>query len=147
MPREGRLEPLIIRTGTVVVLGTVMSILDMTIVAVALRTLSHDFHVNINTIQWVTTGFLLSLAIVCVAIPLVRLVALPAARRLVTGAPHRPAAQRCGPARQPPPLPAVRSPPPRGRQAGPAPAAGGHCQSPAPHPGGDSARRRPRPRR
>lgn len=62
--REGRLEPQIIRTGTVVVLGTVMSILDMTIVAVALRTLSHDFHVNINTIQWVTTGYLLSLAIV-----------------------------------------------------------------------------------
>ena len=64
MPSENRLDPHIIRTGTVVVLGTIMSILDTTIVAVALRTLSHDFHVNINTIQWVTTGYLLSLAIV-----------------------------------------------------------------------------------
>jgi len=58
------LEPAIIRAGIVVVLGTIMSILDTTIVAVALHTLSGDFHVNVATIQWVTTGYLLSLAVV-----------------------------------------------------------------------------------
>lgn len=59
-----RLEPAIIKAGIVVVLGTIMSILDTTIVAVALHTLSGDFKVTVGTIQWVTTGYLLSLAIV-----------------------------------------------------------------------------------
>ena len=48
----------------VVVLGTIMAILDTTIVAVALATLARDFHTSINTIQWVTTGYLLALAVV-----------------------------------------------------------------------------------
>jgi EmrB/QacA subfamily drug resistance transporter len=61
---QQRLEPALIKAGIVVVLGTIMSILDSTIVAVALRTLSGDFHVNVSTIQWVTTGYLLSLAVV-----------------------------------------------------------------------------------
>jgi EmrB/QacA subfamily drug resistance transporter len=47
-----------------VVLGSIMSILDTTIVAVALATLGRDFHVSVSTIQWVTTGYLLSLAVV-----------------------------------------------------------------------------------
>jgi EmrB/QacA subfamily drug resistance transporter len=48
----------------VVVLGTIMAILDTTIVAVALATLGRDFHTSITTIQWVTTGYLLALAVV-----------------------------------------------------------------------------------
>jgi EmrB/QacA subfamily drug resistance transporter len=64
LPDQNRLEPAIIKAGVVVVLGTIMSILDTTIVAVALHTLSGDFKVNVDTIQWVTTGYLLSLAIV-----------------------------------------------------------------------------------
>jgi len=50
--------------ATVVVLGTMMSILDTTIVVVALDSLRKDFHVSLSTIQWVTTGYLLALAIV-----------------------------------------------------------------------------------
>ena len=46
------------------VLGTIMAILDTTIVAVALDTLSKDFKVSVSTIQWVTTGYLLALAVV-----------------------------------------------------------------------------------
>ncbi len=64
MARAPRLEPIIIKAGVVVVLGAVMSILDTTVVAVALRTLSHDFRVDVSTIQWVTTGYLLALAVV-----------------------------------------------------------------------------------
>ena len=40
-----------------------MSILDTTVVAVALATLSRDFHVSVTTIQWVST-YLLALAVV-----------------------------------------------------------------------------------
>jgi EmrB/QacA subfamily drug resistance transporter len=48
----------------VVVLGVFMSILDTTIVNVALATLARDLHASLTTIQWVATGYLLSLAIV-----------------------------------------------------------------------------------
>ena len=48
----------------VVVLGAIMSILDSTIVNVALDSLSRDLDAPLSTIQWVTTGYLLSLAIV-----------------------------------------------------------------------------------
>jgi EmrB/QacA subfamily drug resistance transporter len=59
-----RLTPELRRTSTVVVLGSIMSILDTTIVAVALATLGRDFHVSVTTIQWVATGYLLALALV-----------------------------------------------------------------------------------
>ncbi|HEY5285781.1 MAG TPA: DHA2 family efflux MFS transporter permease subunit [Solirubrobacteraceae bacterium] len=48
----------------VVILGMVMSILDTTIVNVALRTLSHDLHSPLSQVQWVITGYLLALAAV-----------------------------------------------------------------------------------
>jgi EmrB/QacA subfamily drug resistance transporter len=50
--------------AAVVVLGVVMSLLDTTIVSVALDTLSRDLHSSLGTIQWVSTGYLLSLAMV-----------------------------------------------------------------------------------
>jgi EmrB/QacA subfamily drug resistance transporter len=58
------LTPELRRTSTVVVLGSIMSILDTTIVAVALATLARDFHTSVTTIQWVATGYLLALAMV-----------------------------------------------------------------------------------
>jgi EmrB/QacA subfamily drug resistance transporter len=51
-------------TATAVVLGTIMSILDTTIVVVALHDLQHAFGASLATIQWVTTGYLLALALV-----------------------------------------------------------------------------------
>ena len=48
----------------VAMLGAVMSILDTTIVNVALATLGTDLHANLATIQWVVTGYMLSLAAV-----------------------------------------------------------------------------------
>jgi EmrB/QacA subfamily drug resistance transporter len=50
--------------AVVVVLGVIMSILDTTIVNVALDALSRDLHSPLSTIQWVSTGYLLSLAMV-----------------------------------------------------------------------------------
>jgi EmrB/QacA subfamily drug resistance transporter len=62
--KDSVLTPELRRTSSVVVLGSIMSILDTTIVAVALATLARDFHVSITTIQWVTTGYLLALSVV-----------------------------------------------------------------------------------
>lgn len=57
-------DPVLRRLSIVVILGAIMSVLDTTIVNVALDTLARDFHTSVSTIQWVTTGYLLSLAIV-----------------------------------------------------------------------------------
>jgi EmrB/QacA subfamily drug resistance transporter len=48
----------------VVVLGTIMSILDTTVVNVAINTLASRFHTTLPTIQWVATGYTLALATV-----------------------------------------------------------------------------------
>jgi len=64
-PEAGdRIEAHVWRIAGVVILGMIMSILDTTIVNVALRTLGHDLHSTISQIQWVITGYLLSLAAV-----------------------------------------------------------------------------------
>jgi EmrB/QacA subfamily drug resistance transporter len=50
--------------AAVVVLGAVMSILDVTVVNVAIQSLSRDFDAPLATIQWVATGYTLALATV-----------------------------------------------------------------------------------
>jgi EmrB/QacA subfamily drug resistance transporter len=52
------------RVAVVVILGAIMSVLDTTIVNVALHDLSGDLHASLGSIQWVITGYLLSLAAV-----------------------------------------------------------------------------------
>ena len=62
-PRTGTgFDPLLKRLALVVVLGTIMSILDTTIVNVAIATLARDFRAPLSTVQWVSTGYLLALA-------------------------------------------------------------------------------------
>ncbi|HVU74607.1 MAG TPA: DHA2 family efflux MFS transporter permease subunit, partial [Mycobacteriales bacterium] len=58
------MDPELRRLGMVVILGTIMSILDVTIVIVAIDTLARDFHATLSTIQWVSTGYLLALSAV-----------------------------------------------------------------------------------
>ncbi len=59
-----RIEADVWRVSAVVILGSMMSILDTTIVNVALDTLGRDLHAQISQIQWVSTGYMLSLAAV-----------------------------------------------------------------------------------
>src|ERR671937_2448471 len=59
---EMRLDREILVLGAVVVVGTIMAILDATIVNVAIPTLGRDLHTSISTIQWVMTGYLLAFA-------------------------------------------------------------------------------------
>jgi EmrB/QacA subfamily drug resistance transporter len=59
---DDRLSPEIVRVAIVVIVGAIMSILDTTIVNVALESLSHDLDAPLSTIQWVASGYLLALA-------------------------------------------------------------------------------------
>ena len=45
-----------------VVLGAIMTILDTTIVNVAVNMLGSDLHTSLSTIQWVITGYMLALS-------------------------------------------------------------------------------------
>src|SRR5579884_955754 len=59
-----RIEAHVWRISAVVIVGSIMSILDTTIVNVALATLGRELHASIAEIQWVVTGYMLSLAAV-----------------------------------------------------------------------------------
>jgi EmrB/QacA subfamily drug resistance transporter len=59
-----KIEPWVWKISGIVILGSIMSILDTTIVNVALNTLGRELHSSIAQIQWVVTGYLLSLAAV-----------------------------------------------------------------------------------
>ncbi|HEY1359671.1 MAG TPA: DHA2 family efflux MFS transporter permease subunit [Thermoleophilaceae bacterium] len=59
-----RIDAHVWRISAVVIVGSIMSILDTTIVNVALETLGRELHSTIDDIQWVVTGYMLSLAAV-----------------------------------------------------------------------------------
>ncbi|MHB8235234.1 MAG: MDR family MFS transporter [Solirubrobacteraceae bacterium] len=61
---SARIEKHVWVISGVVILGMIMSILDTTIVNVALNTLSKDLHSPISQVQWVVSGYLLALAAV-----------------------------------------------------------------------------------
>ena len=72
-PRVGVMRELgrpVLAAAAVVVCGAVMTILDSTIVNVAIERLGVVFDARLSTIQWVSTGYLLALA---ATIPLARL--------------------------------------------------------------------------
>src|SRR5215472_7139672 len=52
----------IVLLAIVVILGTAMTVLDLTIVNVAIPTLGRDLSTPIATIQWVLTGYMLAFA-------------------------------------------------------------------------------------
>jgi EmrB/QacA subfamily drug resistance transporter len=58
------LDHALMMVAWVVVLGAIMSILDVTVVNVAINTLAREFHTTLPTIQWVSTGYTLALATV-----------------------------------------------------------------------------------
>jgi EmrB/QacA subfamily drug resistance transporter len=62
--REPVMDRALMLVATTVILGAIMSILDVTVVNVALNTLARDFHTSLTTVQWVSTGYTLALATV-----------------------------------------------------------------------------------
>ncbi|MBO0852787.1 MAG: DHA2 family efflux MFS transporter permease subunit [Nocardia sp.] len=59
-----KLDAAVFRVAGVVTLGAIMSILDVTVVTVALPTFQHVFHANYATVAWSMTGYTLALAAV-----------------------------------------------------------------------------------
>lgn len=62
-PRGDAVEPAVWHTVWTVLVGGTAVLLDTTIVAVALHTLATDLHASVATIQWVSTGYLLAMAV------------------------------------------------------------------------------------
>jgi EmrB/QacA subfamily drug resistance transporter len=60
-PSDGKVDPKVIKTGLILVVGVLAVVFDTTIVSVALHTLVIDLHSSVSTIQWVSTGYLLAL--------------------------------------------------------------------------------------
>src|SRR4051794_40444759 len=60
----GRIDAYVWRISAVVIVGSIMSILDTTIVNVALSSLGRELHSTVAEIQWVVTGYMLALAAV-----------------------------------------------------------------------------------
>jgi EmrB/QacA subfamily drug resistance transporter len=59
-----KIDAYVWRISAVVIIGSIMSILDTTIVNVALATLGRELHDSVANIQWIVTGYMLSLAAV-----------------------------------------------------------------------------------
>lgn len=64
VPEPVSIPPHVKRIAIVVILGAIMSVLDTTIVNVALQSLSVDLAAPLDQIQWVVTGYLLAIAAV-----------------------------------------------------------------------------------
>ena len=58
----------VLRTAVALIVGALAVIFDTTITSIALPTLVRELHSSVSEIQWVSTGYLLSLSVV---IPLV----------------------------------------------------------------------------
>jgi EmrB/QacA subfamily drug resistance transporter len=61
---DTKLDRALLSVAVVVVLGVIMSILDTTVVNVAISHLSTTFDTSLETIQWIVTGYTLALATV-----------------------------------------------------------------------------------
>ena len=60
---SGGLDPLVWKITSVAVLGSFLAQLDATVVNVSLSSLAVDLHSSLTAIQWVTSGYLLALAL------------------------------------------------------------------------------------
>ncbi|HWY54245.1 MAG TPA: DHA2 family efflux MFS transporter permease subunit [Terriglobales bacterium] len=63
LDRLDRLDPLVWKITAVAVLGSLMGQVDATVVNVSLSSLAVDLHSSLAAIQWVTSGYLLALAL------------------------------------------------------------------------------------
>ncbi len=62
--RSDKLDSGVLKVAGVVVLGAIMSILDVTVVSVALPTFQREFHASYATVAWTMTAYTLALATV-----------------------------------------------------------------------------------
>jgi EmrB/QacA subfamily drug resistance transporter len=58
-----KIDPVVLRTALVLVVGTLAPLLDSTMVNVAIHTIASDMKASISTVQWVTTGYVLAMGL------------------------------------------------------------------------------------
>ncbi|MGW5942529.1 MFS transporter [Streptomyces celluloflavus] len=63
-PPVGRLDPGLRKLAAVIVAGSLTALLDMTMATVALADLTRAFGASVTTVQWVSTAYLLAIAMV-----------------------------------------------------------------------------------
>lgn len=68
MAEKTKIDPGVLKIAIALIVGAMAVIFDTTIVSVALHTLATELHTSVDTIQWVSTAYLLALG---VTIPLV----------------------------------------------------------------------------
>ncbi|WP_157071209.1 DHA2 family efflux MFS transporter permease subunit [Alicyclobacillus acidiphilus] len=59
-----RLDPAIVKTAIILIVGGLAPLFDTTIMNVALHSLSSSLHASISTIQWIMTGYLLAMGMI-----------------------------------------------------------------------------------
>jgi MFS family permease len=59
-----RLDPALLKLAAIMIIGAAAGLLDTTIVNVALKTIGHDLHSSITSVQWIMTSYLLSYGMV-----------------------------------------------------------------------------------
>jgi EmrB/QacA subfamily drug resistance transporter len=64
---QDKIDPAVLKSALILVVGALAVVFDTTIVSVALHPLAVQLHTSLPVIQWVTTGYLLALGI---AVPL-----------------------------------------------------------------------------
>jgi EmrB/QacA subfamily drug resistance transporter len=62
-PAIDRIDPKVLKTALILVVGGLAVVFDTTIVSVALHQLATSLQVSVSTIQWVTTGYMLALGV------------------------------------------------------------------------------------
>jgi EmrB/QacA subfamily drug resistance transporter len=63
MPEKERIDPAVMKTAAVLIVGVLAIVFDTTIVSVGLHAMAADLHTTVASIQWVSTGYLLALGV------------------------------------------------------------------------------------
>ena len=62
--KKEKLDPIVLRTAIVLVVGALAPLFDSTMVNVAIHTIAIDMKATISTVQWITTGYVLAMGLV-----------------------------------------------------------------------------------
>lgn len=63
-PAKEKLDPMVLRTAIVLIVGALAPLFDSTMVNVAIHTIATDMNAAISAVQWVTTGYVLAMGLV-----------------------------------------------------------------------------------
>ncbi|WP_243105978.1 MDR family MFS transporter [Clostridium fermenticellae] len=61
--KNEKLDPIVIRTAFILVIGALAPLFDSTMVNVAIHTIAADMKASISSVQWITTGYVLAMGL------------------------------------------------------------------------------------